>query len=285
MDEKTLKIIYEANKDNKILSQDNIYDIFISLIARNSLNQYCTNINTNKNNEFALAYSFKNHELLLNYKKLLSKVKNMASEIKKMFEINKEEVIKYINYEILFASLHELNHAFHEKIMDGKEKSVSFEFKILLDYYLEACKQFTMKEYLANHKYFYNEYLADINSYYVTISKILKEIEDSSLITYIFNVALANFLSGRYEIKEDKIISPIENFNRRCLNKKSFDIDFFQIINQGIGNIEDILQGKMINKQSLEHIDSVNKRYIRTLNLFNDIYPIDSRIEETSLIC
>ncbi len=267
MNDEILKIIYDANNERRIISQDDIYNILQYLIYYNSLQKYCTEIDTDSYCEDPMTYCSEYHEIEVNYKNLLKEEYKIANYYKKIFLMNNEEVIKFINNIILLCSLHEINHVYHEKIKE--ERLCNLALRILLKKDKQVFKIDNGRFYDENYNYFYSEYHAEINALYTLITEFLNK---DDLITHIFNVSTAQYLFNKYKIENNIIITPIDLFNENCLKNNKFSKELLNKLNQSKGTVEDILEGRIITKESLEYIDKVDAYKIQTLNLFNDLY-------------
>lgn len=267
MSEEVLKIIHDANKEKRILSQNDIDNILQYLIFYNSLQKYCILIDTDSYCEDAIAYYYKDREIDINYKKFLKEEKAETQYFSNFFSMNKEEKIIYINYSMLLASLHEISHVYQEKIK--KERLCSLELRILLKKDYKVFGLNNGKFYEKNYNYFYTEYHAEINALYTLITNYLKQDE---LIIYIFNLLTAKYLLMKYKIKNKKIITPIDLFNEHCLKNNPLDKELLNKLKEMKGNNLDLLEGKIITNEVFEYLSKVDSNHIKTLNLFDDIY-------------
>lgn len=269
MSEEALKIIFDVYKEKKILSQNDIYNILASLVTYNSLEDYCKSINVDGYDSDGMAYNFEEHEIIIDYEKVLKDLKKFSNKIKNFFKTNKEEKIDIINNEIVLGILHELNHVKQEKIKKENNSDLAELMKISFNIFNNKSNRF----YFLKYDYIYFEYHACINAFYDLINNVLNTAKyKNSLITYIENINLALYLLKKYQIKDGRIITPIELFDKSCLKSKPLNPLLFEKVNQSKGNIEDILHGRIISSESLKYIDNIASRYVRTLNLFNDLY-------------
>lgn len=269
MNDEIIKTFYNANLEKRVLSKDDIYDIIDFLIIENSLKKYCKDIDLNSYDIEALEYDSLSRKIEMNYEMLIFAFKNYADKITKDFKLNDDEKIKIINNYIMLGILHSLNYVKQRKIIKEEDSDLSYLLKI--DGYLLLSKG--NRYYNRKYDYFYSTYHAEINAYYDLINYILNnKYKDSPLIPYIFNGKLASLLMKKYHLKNNKVITPIETFNTKCLKLfEPLNHEFFKQINQREGNNYDILLGRTISEDEFKYIEDISRKFVKTTNLFKDI--------------
>lgn len=251
MYEDILKIVYDANREGRILSRDEISDITNYLIYNNSLSRYCLNVNTEWNCLRVLA-TYAEYEILIDYKNMLNCYKRKAEDLKIFLGLNNKEQINFINNQILFKILYLINSVKQSQIIEETG----------------ALSQLLNMSFLIPNSD-YIEYNKIINAYYKLINDCLSD--ENTKINYHFNSMTAAILLHFYNTN-GKLISPIGRFNT-CFKDEHIHHEFIERVNQREGNIDDILLGRNISDEEYKYIYDVYFQNKETpLNLFRSIY-------------
>lgn len=207
--ESVLKIVYNYSINSKILDIKSIDKIIELLININELNFYISNMQlTQENNKKLASYCNYTKTIIINCNTIEYMLKNIEENllISKYFE-----KIFYKNIAILQVILHELEHAYQEKIIYTENSLEAFLLRISLhvnNEFREKLYDICIEERLAEINSF-----EKINSMIYPLHSDLPELYDALQID-----KLQRLLRGYHYISGEFIESPLINYMKKTNN-------------------------------------------------------------------
>jgi len=235
MEEKVYRIYKEYSDNNEILTKDALREIFEYFRSEFALDDFCKKLEFDDTIDEKYEgghYTPQDLTVTHRYNKILKESSNLTVDVKNLFLV-----------EIL---LHELNHGLHYK--DNYEKALNAELGIkasgdLLDYCKDTLLSYNYDidysnpkykdAYNANYSSFTSERLCEIDSFEY-LKKLIYKYENNEerkwrLIDLVDLELYYWYLNG-YEVKDNKVISPVSKFSDSFRLKRKFW--FLNIVNK-----------------------------------------------------
>ncbi len=210
--ENILEIVYNYSINNKILDLYSIEKIVELIVDTRELNNYIKNIVVESKNSQKLAL-YQNYlkQISINDKMIYIMLKKLEDNV--LIE-NSFEKVFYKNLSMLQVILHELEHAYQEKILFSENSIESFVLRI--SYMVSE------KDGKSLYEYCPHERLAEIKSFELLceiVSLELKKLQQVNLL--IKNNKLQKMLRGYHYNGTEYINYPVANYligcNKKCL--------------------------------------------------------------------